>query len=236
MFGRYRAFERLFVANFNTPPGNPDPTKEPPPAGGAGGGAKPDELQSLKDQLAALQKEKSEWEKKKEDDLGLGDKVTKERLEKDKKTGETKNLESALTFNLTSADFLKANESVLPKDIGDIFKAADKETYDGAVQKANATKAAIIQSFFSQQSNVDYLTETQKLALADYLKLTKNGKEERSKDIYENLFEPALSTLKRVKKAEELGREKFGGLKEGDGEYRDRLMALSKKHFLGEKV
>ena len=60
--------------------------------------------------------------------------------------------------------------------------------------------------------------------------------EEKAKEIYENLFEPALGTLKRVKKAEELSRSKMGyreGSK-GDAQYREKLMSLSKKHYLGE--
>lgn len=195
-----------------------------------------DDVQALKDRIAALEKEKSDWSSKKDQDLSLNDKVKLERDDQDKKASEAKMLESALTFNLTSADFLKQNESILPKDIGDIFKASDKEKYDSAIHKARATKAAIIQSFFAQQSNVDYLTESQKSVLADYLKLTKNGKEERAKEIYENLFEPALGTLKRVKKAEELGRASFGYKdSKGDAQYKEKLMGLSRKHYLGEK-
>lgn len=197
----------------------------------SGGG----ELQSLKDQIASLMKEKEDWGKK---ELSLNDKVKIENDDRVKKDSDTRKLESALTFNLTSAEFIKINESILPKDISDIFKAADREKYESAIDKANATKAAIIQSFFSQESNVEFLTPSQKSALADYLKLTKNGKEDKAREIYENLFEPSLATLKRVKKAEELYKSKngFRGDSQGDSQYKEKLMALSKKHFLGEKV
>ena len=168
--------------------------------------------------------------------MTLNEKAKLEREDLESKTKQSKQLESALTFNLTSSEFLKQNESVLPSEIGDIFRLAEKEKYENAIQKANATKAAIIQSFFSQQSNLDLLTESQKSTLDDYLKLTKNGKEEKAKEIYENLFDPALSTLKRVKKAEELARAKMGYRDgKGDTHYREKLMKLSRQHYLGEK-
>lgn len=196
--------------------------------------AKETDVQALLAEVTQLRKEKEEWSSK---NTTLNDKVRLEREDRQKKDSDAKSLESALTFNLTSNDFLKQNESVLPKEFSEIFQVASKETYEGPIQKANAIKAAMVQSFFSQQSNVDLLTESQKVSLADYLKLTKNGKEDRAKEIYDNLFEPALSTLKRVKKAEEVSRAKFGyrdGSK-GDSQYKEKLMSLSKKHYLGEK-
>lgn len=196
------------------------------------------DVQALKERIAALEKEKQEWSSKggNKDDLSLNDKVKREREDQDKKNHDSRMLESALTFNLTSSDFLKQNESLLPSDISDIFKAADKETYEGAIQKANAIKSAMVQRFFNEQSNVDMLTESQKSVLADYMKLTKNGKEEKARDIYDNLFEPTLNVLKRVKKAEELTRSKMGYRNDkGDSQYKEKLMSLSRKHYLGEK-
>ncbi len=198
-----------------------------------------DDIQALKDKIAGLEKEKLEWSsnKDKDKDLSLNDKMKLERDDQDKKNSESKSLESALTFNLTSVDFIKTNESVLPKDISDIFKLAEREKYDSPIHKANATKAAIVQSFFSIQDNEDLLTPSQKSSLADYLKLTKNGKEEKAREIYDNLFEPALNSLKRIKKAEELNRSKYGYKSDskGDSQYKEKLMGLSRKHYLGEK-
>lgn len=193
-----------------------------------------DDVQALKAELESLRKEKAEWSSQKNKaEMTLNDKVKLEREDQEKKQADSKTLESALTFNLTSRDFLKSNESILPKDISDIFAAADKEKYDSAIQKANATKSAIIQSFFSQQSNVDVLTDSQKNVLADYLKLTKNGREDKAKEVYENLFEPALSTIKRVKKAEELARQSqgFGGTNDADQAYKEKLIKMAQKKF-----
>jgi hypothetical protein len=196
--------------------------------------AAPD-VQALMAKVASLEKQLSD-KMSSQGGMDLNEKVKLEREDKDKKSSETKLLEAAWSFNHTSAEFLRQNESVMPSEISEIFKAAEREKYESAVQKANATKSAIIQCFFSQQANLDLLTESGKNRLADFLKLTKNGKEERANDTYENIFEPALSTLKKVKKAEELTRSKMGFRDgKGDGQYKEKLMNLSRQHYLGEK-
>lgn len=214
----------------NTPAPAAAPTPTPTPPG-------EDDVKTLRERVAALENEKKTWAANNRD-LTLNDKVKQNQDDQNKKASESKALETALTFNLTSAEFLKANESILPKEIGDIFKVSDLEKYDSAIHKANATKTAIIQSFFTQQANVDLLTESQKSTLNDYLKLTKNAKEEKAREVYENIFEPALSTLKRVKKAEELAKGNLAGHRgdDKDTQYKEKLMAGAKKHFLGEKI
>ncbi len=192
------------------------------------------DMAALKAELETLRAEKKALADK---DLSLGDKVRNQNDLKSKADADSKSLESALTFNLTSADFLKMNESLLPKEIGDIFKVAASENYDSAIHRANATKAEIIQSFFKVQANVDLLTDSQKNTLADYLKLTKNGKEERSREIYDNLFEPALGTMKRVKKAEELNRSQsgFAGSTDVEQAYKEKLVKMAEKKFFKGK-
>ncbi len=192
------------------------------------------ELASLKEQLLKLTQERDNFLKK---DQTLNDKVKMEQEERSKRDGDSKTLESALTFNLTSAEFLKNNEAILPKDVSDILKIANQEKYESAIHKANATKAAIIQSFFSQQSNADLLTPTQQTTLADYLKLTKNGKEDKAQLIYDNLFEPAIGSLKRVKKAEELYRSKqgFSSTTDTDQAYKEKMIKLAERKFFRGK-
>lgn len=167
----------------------------------------------------------------------LREKVKKEKEEAEFRQANNKVIENALKFNLSVSDFVKSNVDLLPNEISDILKAAEKEKYDSAIDRANAVKSSMIQSFFSVQSNVDILTQSQKLNLEDYLKLTKNGKEQKSEFIYENLLEPALETLKKLKKAEEVGKARAGfasGSKVED-DYKARLMAGSRKMYLNEK-
>lgn len=206
----------------------PTPTT-PPPAP-----APTDDHAAMKAELEALRKEKAQWSTP---DPTLNDKVKLENDQKSKQSKEIKDLESAVMFNLASNNFLKENESLLPKEVTDIFKIADRENYSNSIDKANAIKASVVQSFFSQQSNLELLTPTQQSTLADYLKLTKNGKEEKAREIYDNLFEPALSTLRRVKKAEELIKAKqgFGGNTDADQAYKDKLKQMADKKFFRGK-
>ena len=194
----------------------------------------PEDVQSIKDELA---KAKAELEGLRSKDVTLNQKVKIEQDKKEKEQSDTKSLETALTFTLTSKDFIRNNESVLPKGMSDIFKVADKESFDSPIHKANAVKDGLIHSFFSQQSNLDLLTESQKEDLADFQKLTKNGRESKASEVYKNLFEPALESLKRVKKAEELTKSRQGLNPGSDSEqaYKDKLSKMAEKKFFRGK-
>jgi hypothetical protein len=201
------------------------------------------ERDTLKSEKEKIDKERSDKEKadkekadkeKAEKDGDLNDKVSRERKAAEDKKEETKKLEVALKFNMGLESFVKENSEILPSDIPEIVKAAEKEKYDTAIEKASAIRSAVMKSFFSVQAHVDLLTAAQKQTLEDWNKLTKNGREERSAFIYENLFEPALEMHKKIKKAEELGKSQSGfvsGNKVQD-DYKQRLINLHKK---GEK-
>jgi len=207
-------------------------------AGGADDKGKDDknaaDSAALAKENADLKAKLAEFEKSKtNNDKSLNDKVKDQNDEKAK----TKSLESSIRFNLSSDQFLKDNLSLLPKNAADILKAAGKETYDSEVNKANAVKSSLIQSFFEIQDNLDLLTPAQKIGLEDYLKLTKNGKEEKANGVWENIFEPSLEMLKRVKKAAEVGRGKGAGAHDSqdDEAYKQKLIDVSQKHYLGAK-
>lgn len=170
----------------------------------------------------------------KPDDKDLQQKAREQREADEKKSGDTKALEAALRFGMQSENFLKQNASLLPKDIAEIFKAAEKENYSNAIEKDAALKAAIVQSFFAVQANHDLLTDGLKSQLEDYLKLTKNGKQEKAQHVYSSIFEPALEMMRRTKKAEALSKG-HGSASEVDQGYKNRLMANAQKHFLGVK-
>jgi hypothetical protein len=164
----------------------------------------------------------------------LHEKAKQYREVEDKKSNDSKALDAAIRFDLGAKDFLKAAGSILPKDVADIFSAADKENYSNTTEKVSAVKAGIIQNFFGVQSNLDLLTPAQKSSLDEYLKLTKNMKQEKAGAIYDSIFEPTLETLKRIRKAEALN----GNWKDqSDSEklLEERMTKLSRQHYLGEK-
>lgn len=204
--------------------------------GEGGGGTPPDlskEIADLKAEIAAL-KTSGKPADKKEDDPDLVSKAKDIKTQKDKEVSDRKAMENALTFILKSEEFLKNNSSLLPKDVTDIFKAADKENYESAVDKANAIMSGIIKSFFSVEANTKLLTQRQKTVLDDYLKMTNNARQEKAQEIYDMVFEPAFETLKQVKKAEALNKG-FVNPSDTENNYKNKLVALSKKHHLGEK-
>ena len=174
---------------------------------------------------------------KPEPELDLREKAIKEKKDLEDKSASTKEIESALKFEISLESFVKDNVDVLPSEIGDIVRIASKESFDSAVQKAGVIKTSILQSFFAVQANVDLLTTNQKSRLDDYLKLTKNGKEQKAKDIFEDIFEPALRLKKEILKAEELGKSKagLGSSSKEEDEYKNKLINVSRKAHLGEK-
>lgn len=213
-----------------------DKAGDPPPGGGTPPATPP--ASPTAEEVAALKAKIASYEQKeKESSTELQDKAKATRDSEEKKKSEYKALESAITFNTGGKEFLKSHDSILPKETADIFAAAEKETYDSPVQKAQNIKSGIISEFFKVQSNLDLLTPAHKQTLDGFLKLTKNGKEEKAQEIYENIFEPAIEMLKRIKKAEEVNRSQngLGNFTDQEAAYTKRMRELSEKHYLGEK-
>lgn len=212
---------------------------------GAAGGASDAEktIAELKASNAALIARMEKIEKGSSAGAGAGgsgdgtDLDEKARLQREadaKKGANGKALEAAIGFNMSADKFLKDNAGLLPKDVADIFKAAEAETYNSAIEKSQAIKAGVIKTFFAVQSNLDLLTPSQKSQLEEYLKLTNTGRAEKALQLYDSIFEPTFEQLRRLKKAEALSRGHSVGSGAGDA-YRDKLESGSKKHYLRER-
>lgn len=219
--------------------------------GGQGGGDGGAALKTLQDKLDAQEKELKTLREKNNSGGGAGgaggggnneidlrEKAEKERLAREKNQTDSKAIESAISFNMGMDNFLKDNKEVLPKEVSDIVEVAKKETYDTAVDRANAIKAAVIQSYFSVQGNLDVLTTSQKETVAEFMKLSKIGREAKAASLYDSVFEPALETNKRVGKAQELLRAKNGYAGSGSSAmdtYKQRLLEAAKRGIINRK-
>ena len=205
---------------------------------GKGGEDLKAQLEAIKAENDKLKAENESFKGKKTQDEGdLAAKAeAAKRAEEDKKAS-TRRQESAVKFNLTVGEFIKSNKDILPSEVEDIVKQAEKENFDTAAQKSAAMKVGIIQSFFKVKENHDRLTASQRSSIDRFLNLTKNGKEEEAENIFENVFEPALELVKAHKKAEEVSKARSGQANPSSSEsdYRDKLMKHSRKALLGEK-
>lgn len=224
----------------NTEPPKGATTQDPGDGktGGAGGGAPAPDLQKqLADALAEIQRLKAGQSQPpaKDEDRDLADRARAQRAKDDSDAARTRRIESAIKFDLQAENFVKQHEALLPKEVGDIFRQANQERFDGPIEKDAAIKAGLLQSFFAVQANVDLLTTGQKARLDDYLKLTKTGKQDRAQEMFEMVFEPAFEMLKRTKRAEALSKG-HGVNTDTEAAYKKRLVESSRRHYLGEKA
>lgn len=197
------------------------------------------ELADLKSSFEALKKENEGLKAKpapKADDPDLIAKAKLEQEKRDKETDHGKKLESAIRFSMGAKEWAKTNAPLLPKDVDGIFAEADKEKYESAIEKDSAIKSSLVQSFFNVQANLDLLTPSQKLSVEEFLKLTKNGKQEKAAQIYDSVFEPTFEMLKRLKKAEQLRADGHSNGTDQDNAYKQKMIALSRKHYMGDKA
>lgn len=211
--------------------------------GGGGGGAGPTESEKkissletanaeLLKRLEALEGKKKDDDKNK-DDKDLNDKAEELRKQKEKEAGGLKATEAAIHFNLKASEFVKTNEALLPKDFKGLLETAEKETFESEVAKSNSIKAGMIKSYFSVQANLDLLTPSQKTVLDEYLKMTNNARQEKASEIYGMIFEPTFEGAKRTRKAQALGKDHDAS--DAKEAYKNKLMALGREHYLGEK-
>lgn len=207
----------------------PDDGNKPKPDDGKG---QIDELRSMNAKLMARLEALEGKQTPNPDDDDLAQKAAKERQQKEDEAKKSGKLEAALKFTMGAPEWLKTNESLLPKGVQGIFEQAEKENFANAVEKADSIKVGIVSEFFAVQENVDLLTESQKNTLAEFKKLTKNDKEEKVSSLFSSIFEPTFEMLKRLKKAEQVSKG-LGTPSEKEDAYQKRMIELSQKKYGG---
>jgi len=227
----FSTFGAIAMADTPTPPApTPAPAPNKPDA-------PPTHITMTREEYDKLMAGNKKQESTPPPDDDVNEKARKEQEKRDQEQRNTKQLESAVTFNLAVDDWAKKNSDLLPKDISGILVEAHKETYETASAKSAVIKAGIIKSYFSLQDNVNNLTESHKATVEEYLRLTPKVREERAASVYENIFEPALESQRKIKRALELNRG--GAISAGsdsDTAYKEKLIRLSNKSHLGKEV
>ena len=214
---------------------------EIPPEGKGGGGTPPAppapvDVAALMARIDQLEKAaKPPAKPGDEGDAGdLAGKAAAARKAAESSGNQSKQIETALKFELQAKDWLKTNESLLPKTISGIFEAANKQVFGSAIEKTDAIKVGIVSEFFALQENLDLLTESQKMTLEDFKKLTNTDKQQRVAGIYDSVFEPTFEMIKRVKRAEQV-QKGLGNPSNSEQAHKLKMQAVSRKQYLGEK-
>lgn len=190
-------------------PQEPQPQPQPQPT---------NDIESLKNQLGELTKlvqSLAKTPEPKPQDLEpkpqnpkpeILDKIKDDKNKIESEVEAAKKLEAAIMFSVKKDSWLKQNKTLLPDLIDDLFVQIEKENFNSPIEKDQTIKANIIQAFFGVQENLDLLTDSQKKVVDSYLKSTKLEKESKSGLIYEQVFEPTLEMLRKIKKASELNK------------------------------
>lgn len=165
----------------------------------------------------------------------LADKAKAEREAADLAQKNQRAIESAVRFTGQAKEWATTNAALLPKTVPGLIEAAEKENYPGIVEKDRAIKAGIISEYFAVQANLDSLTPSQKIVIAEYNKLIKTVREERAQEVYDSVFEPHFLMVKGIEKAKQISRGEHD-TSDGVASYAKRLEKASKDHYrIGER-
>lgn len=205
-----------------------------PPAPEAGLDALKKQNEDLLKRLEALEGKKPPVPPVDPEKGDLAAAAKKKREDEEKAKNSEAAMTSAINFTVKAPEWLKTNAPLLPKTVAGLFEAAEKENYGTAVEKANAIKAGIVQEFFAIQTNLDLLTDSQKILVEDFKKLTHADKRDRVADVYASIFEPTFEQLRRLEKAKQV-RSGEHSPSDTEATYNRKMKELSQKHYLGEK-
>lgn len=194
-------------------------------------------LTEMQAELEKLKKPPPKEEPEKDED-DLGKKAEKDRKALEDAKGKTRRIQQALKFEMSLPEFTKANKGIVPADFEGILERAGKENFDDAVAKAIAIKSSFLSTFFTVKENYESLTASQKEVVDGFLGQTKIGREEQAEKLYETIFEPALESIKKVRKAEQLNRARNGFSDGGSSvikDYEQRIIKQSEAAYQKKK-
>lgn len=140
-------------------------------------------------------------------------------------------IESSIKFNLSIADFIEKNKSLLPEESSKILTTASVKNFKDENEKANTVRKGILDSFLSQKENIDCLTPSLVDRANEYKALAESDKEKRSSEFWD-LAETGVALKHGKKKAETLNQ--LNGLDAGDDSKNiiaSKILATAKERF-----
>lgn len=156
----------------------------------------------------------------------------KDKIDADKAAeGAFTQIQSSVKFNHGIAEFVEKNKSLLPEEAATILTTAATKTFKDENEKANIVRKGLLDSFISQQENLDCLTGSLKDRATKYSALAESEKEKRSSEFWD-LAEIGIALKAGSRKAEALN--KINGVSAGDatgGILEQKILAAAKNKF-----
>lgn len=155
----------------------------------------------------------------------------KDAVAADKAAGESlTKVEESIKFNLSVADFVKKNESILPEESGKILAAISVKTFKDENEKANAARKNLLDSFLSQKENLVVMTSSMQARAEAFKALAESDKERRSPEFWD-LVEVGVALKQGARKAEVLNKINGGSAGDSGNILQNKLLAAADKKF-----
>lgn len=154
--------------------------------------------------------------------------------EKDSQVSLTQ-INESVRFNLSITDFVEKNKNLLPEESPKILSAINSKTYKDDIEKANKTRANLLDSFLSQKENISALTSSMQARADSFKNLAESEKEKRSSEFWD-LAEVGIALKASVRRAQALN--KINGVNAGDSStnvLESKFLAAAKAKFNNQK-
>lgn len=144
-------------------------------------------------------------------------------------------INESVRFNLSIADFVEKNKNLLPEESPKILIAINSKTYKDDIEKANKTRANLLDSFLSQKDNTIAMTMSMQARADSFRNLAESEKEKRSSEFWD-LAEVGIALKAGARKAQALN--KINGVNAGDSPtnvLESKFLAAAKAKFNNQK-
>lgn len=145
-------------------------------------------------------------------------------------------VQNSIKFNLSVSDFVEKNKALLPEEAGKILTTISTKTFKNEDEKANTVRKSLLDSFLSQQENIDCLTVSLSTRANEYKALAESEKEKRSSEFWD-LAEVGIALKAGVRKAQALN--KINGVNAGEDSKNiiaSKILTLAKERFQPTKL
>jgi hypothetical protein len=144
-------------------------------------------------------------------------------------------INESVRFNISITDFVEKNKNLLPEESPKILTAINSKTYKNDIEKANKTRANLLDSFLSQKDNLVVMTASMQSRAESFKNLAESDKERRSSEFWD-LAEVGIALKAGRNKAEALN--KINGVNAGDASgniLEQKILAAARAKFNNKK-